>query len=56
MLTRGAFESLDQEMLTKHPEIQDGCGAAVALLIGDHVFIALLAAWTLASPTRIQFP
>eukprot|EP00927_Polykrikos_kofoidii_P020734 TRINITY_DN19877_c0_g1_i1.p1 TRINITY_DN19877_c0_g1~~TRINITY_DN19877_c0_g1_i1.p1 ORF type:complete len:554 (+),score=100.03 TRINITY_DN19877_c0_g1_i1:143-1663(+) len=39
---RLSFEDLDRELLAAQPPINDGCGAAVALLIGDHVFAALL--------------
>mmetsp|Transcript_11756 Transcript_11756/g.32128 ORF Transcript_11756/g.32128 Transcript_11756/m.32128 type:complete len:514 (-) Transcript_11756:140-1681(-) len=39
---RGTFEDLDRELLTNQIEIKDGCGAAVALLVGDHVFTAVL--------------
>lgn len=39
---RGTFEDLDQDILTAQPEIRDGCGAAVALLLGDTVFTAVL--------------
>lgn len=37
----GTFEDLDQELLSQ-PEVMDGCGAAVALLIGELVFTAVL--------------
>lgn len=36
------FEDLDQELLENQPEVNDGCGAAVALLIGETVFTAVL--------------
>mmetsp|Transcript_46469 Transcript_46469/g.101079 ORF Transcript_46469/g.101079 Transcript_46469/m.101079 type:complete len:522 (+) Transcript_46469:171-1736(+) len=39
---RGSFEDLDRELLTNQPEVNDGCGAAVALYIGDRVFVAVL--------------
>lgn len=39
---KSAVEDLDTDMVLNHPEINDGCGAAVALLIGNHVFTALL--------------
>lgn len=37
-----SFEDLDQELLDTQPNIQDGCGAAVVLTIGDHLFTAVL--------------
>eukprot|EP00933_Yihiella_yeosuensis_P018318 TRINITY_DN15077_c0_g3_i1.p1 TRINITY_DN15077_c0_g3~~TRINITY_DN15077_c0_g3_i1.p1 ORF type:complete len:513 (+),score=112.39 TRINITY_DN15077_c0_g3_i1:144-1682(+) len=37
-----SFEDLDKEMLETQPDIQDGCGAAVALLIGDYIFSAVV--------------
>lgn len=37
----GTFEDLDQELVANQ-EVRDGCGAAVALLIGDSVFTAVL--------------
>lgn len=37
-----SFEELDHELLANQPEVRDGCGAAVALLIGGHVFTAVL--------------
>lgn len=39
---RDAFEDLDHELQTCTPEVNDGCGAAVALLIGRWVFTAVL--------------
>jgi serine/threonine protein phosphatase PrpC len=36
----GTFEDLDADLLTQ-PEILDGCGAAVALLIGSNIFTAV---------------
>mmetsp|Transcript_130687 Transcript_130687/g.406366 ORF Transcript_130687/g.406366 Transcript_130687/m.406366 type:complete len:514 (+) Transcript_130687:74-1615(+) len=39
---RGTFEDLDKELLTNQTEIKDGCGSAVALLVGDHIFVAVL--------------
>jgi len=37
-----SFEDLDRELLTTQPEVLDGCGAVVALLIGDRIFVASL--------------
>lgn len=37
-----SLETLDQELLIRNPEIADGCGAAVALLVGDHLFVAFM--------------
>jgi len=37
-----SFEDLDKEILETQPDIQDGCGAAVALIIGDVLFSAML--------------
>jgi len=37
----GTFDDLDAELMANQ-EVQDGCGAAVALLIGDIVFTAAL--------------
>eukprot|EP00929_Paragymnodinium_shiwhaense_P071648 TRINITY_DN36401_c0_g1_i1.p1 TRINITY_DN36401_c0_g1~~TRINITY_DN36401_c0_g1_i1.p1 ORF type:complete len:516 (+),score=131.54 TRINITY_DN36401_c0_g1_i1:168-1715(+) len=39
---RDAFKDLDEELLAGQPDIHDGCGAAVALVIGDFLFTALL--------------
>jgi len=39
---RGTFEDLDRELIVNHTEVQDSCGAAVALLIGESVFIAVV--------------
>ncbi|CAK0861576.1 unnamed protein product [Prorocentrum cordatum] len=39
---RDTFEDLDHELQTCTPEINDGCGAAVALLIGRWIFTAVL--------------
>lgn len=36
-----SFEDLDQELL-EQPDVKDGCGAAVALILGDHLFTAVL--------------
>lgn len=36
------FDDLDHELLANQPEILDGCGAAVCLLIGEFVFTAVL--------------
>jgi len=36
------FKNLDEVMLKNQPEILDGCGAAVVLLIGEHVFSSLI--------------
>mmetsp|Transcript_19519 Transcript_19519/g.52373 ORF Transcript_19519/g.52373 Transcript_19519/m.52373 type:complete len:515 (-) Transcript_19519:22-1566(-) len=38
----GSFEDLDKELLANQPEVNDGCGAAVALLIGARLFTAVL--------------
>lgn len=37
-----SFEDLDQELLDTQPDIKDGCGAAVVLTVGDHLFTAVL--------------
>lgn len=37
-----SFEELDKEMIDTQPAIQDGCGASVALLVGDVLFTAVL--------------
>lgn len=37
-----SFHDLDAECLAQHPEGVDGCGAAVALLVGGHLFVAVL--------------
>eukprot|EP00439_Symbiodinium_sp_Y106_P040282 s5283_g4.t3 len=37
-----SLETLDQELLIRNPEIADGCGAAVALLVRDHLFVAFM--------------
>lgn len=39
---KSALEDLDTDMILNHPEISDGCGAAVALLIGNNVFTAVI--------------
>jgi len=39
-----SFEDLDADLLGSQPEVQDGCGAAVALLLGEHLFTAVLGA------------
>lgn len=36
-----AFEDLDKEVLRGHQGIQDGCGGAVALLVGEKLFTAV---------------
>jgi len=36
-----AFEDLDKEVLRNQPGIQDGCGGAVALLVGEKLFTAV---------------
>lgn len=36
------FEDLDTELLNNQPEVNDGCGAAVALLIGETIFTAVI--------------
>mmetsp|Transcript_14905 Transcript_14905/g.42311 ORF Transcript_14905/g.42311 Transcript_14905/m.42311 type:complete len:519 (-) Transcript_14905:121-1677(-) len=38
----GAFEDLDCDLIASQPEVNDGCGAAVVLLIGDVVFTAVV--------------
>lgn len=37
-----SFEDLDVDLLANQPDLMDGCGASVALLVGDHVFSAVL--------------
>eukprot|EP00931_Biecheleriopsis_adriatica_P046236 TRINITY_DN26539_c0_g1_i1.p1 TRINITY_DN26539_c0_g1~~TRINITY_DN26539_c0_g1_i1.p1 ORF type:complete len:497 (-),score=116.00 TRINITY_DN26539_c0_g1_i1:169-1659(-) len=37
-----SLELLDDELLSRNPEIADGCGAAVALLVGEYLFVALM--------------
>jgi len=37
-----SFHDLDADFLATTADIQDGCGAAVALVVGDHVFLASL--------------
>lgn len=37
-----SFEDLDRDLLENNPEITDGCGAAVALLVGQLLFTATL--------------
>jgi len=39
-----SFEDLDADLLKSQPEVQDGCGAAVLLLVGEHLFTAVLGA------------
>uniref|UniRef100_A0A7S4QJL5 Peptidylprolyl isomerase n=1 Tax=Alexandrium monilatum TaxID=311494 RepID=A0A7S4QJL5_9DINO len=39
-----SFEDLDKELLESQPEVKDGCGAAVALLLGEYLFTAVLGA------------
>jgi len=37
-----SFHDLDADYLATKPQVEDGCGAAAALLLGNHVFIAKL--------------
>lgn len=37
-----SFEDLDRELLDSQPEVKDGCGAAIALLLGEYLFTAVL--------------
>jgi len=37
-----SFEDLDRDLLTTQPEVMDGCGAAVVLLIGGFIFAVQL--------------
>lgn len=37
---RGTVEDLDEEIINNQPDVKDGCGAAVALLVGQHIFTA----------------
>lgn len=37
-----SFQDLDTEYLAQNPAVEDGCGAALALLIGSHAFVATL--------------
>jgi len=37
-----SFEDLDKELLDTQPDILDGCGAAIALLLGGTLFTAVL--------------
>lgn len=37
-----SFEDLDTDLLRTQPDVQDGCGAAVVLLVGDIAFTAVL--------------
>lgn len=37
-----SFEDLDGDLLRNQPEVQDGCGAAVVLLVGGIAFTAVL--------------
>uniref|UniRef100_A0A7S0FCH6 Peptidylprolyl isomerase n=1 Tax=Pyrodinium bahamense TaxID=73915 RepID=A0A7S0FCH6_9DINO len=39
-----SFEDLDRELLESQPEVKDGCGAVVALLLGEYLFTAVLGA------------
>mmetsp|Transcript_61746 Transcript_61746/g.186349 ORF Transcript_61746/g.186349 Transcript_61746/m.186349 type:complete len:549 (+) Transcript_61746:218-1864(+) len=39
-----SFEDLDRELLESVPEVKDGCGAAVALVLGEFLFSAVLGA------------
>eukprot|EP00928_Gymnodinium_smaydae_P049344 TRINITY_DN33108_c0_g1_i1.p1 TRINITY_DN33108_c0_g1~~TRINITY_DN33108_c0_g1_i1.p1 ORF type:complete len:506 (+),score=112.81 TRINITY_DN33108_c0_g1_i1:132-1649(+) len=39
---RGTVEDLDEEIINNQPDVKDGCGAAIALLIGQHIFTAVL--------------
>lgn len=41
-----SLENLDRELLARNPEIADGCGCAIALVVGDHLFIALTGSCT----------
>jgi hypothetical protein len=41
-MLRRSLAELDQELITEQPTIQDGCGASVALLVGDRLFTAAL--------------
>lgn len=38
--------ALDAELLAKNPEAEDGCGAAVALLVGEQLFLAVVGSCT----------
>eukprot|EP00425_Heterocapsa_triquetra_P031383 CAMPEP_0195118148 /NCGR_PEP_ID=MMETSP0448-20130528/116221_1 /TAXON_ID=66468 /ORGANISM="Heterocapsa triquestra, Strain CCMP 448" /LENGTH=291 /DNA_ID=CAMNT_0040155399 /DNA_START=72 /DNA_END=943 /DNA_ORIENTATION=- len=38
----GTFADLDQELLANQPDVQDGCGAVVVLIVGERAFVALL--------------
>eukprot|EP00931_Biecheleriopsis_adriatica_P020396 TRINITY_DN13646_c0_g1_i1.p1 TRINITY_DN13646_c0_g1~~TRINITY_DN13646_c0_g1_i1.p1 ORF type:complete len:476 (+),score=101.21 TRINITY_DN13646_c0_g1_i1:103-1530(+) len=37
-----SLKKLDKDLLEKNESLEDGCGAAVALLVGDYMFVALL--------------
>lgn len=37
-----SFEDLDKDLLETQPDIKDGCGAAVALLVGEYLFTCVL--------------
>jgi len=37
-----SFEDLDKDLLESQPDVRDGCGAAVALLLGEYLFTAVL--------------
>lgn len=39
-----SFEDMDREILETQPDVKDGCGAVVFLLVGDHLFSAVLGA------------
>jgi len=42
MMLQATFLELDQELISDQAGIQDGCGAALALLIGNRLFTAVL--------------
>mmetsp|Transcript_63037 Transcript_63037/g.133053 ORF Transcript_63037/g.133053 Transcript_63037/m.133053 type:complete len:521 (-) Transcript_63037:88-1650(-) len=37
-----SFEDMDRDILDTQPDIQDGCGASIALVIGEYLFTAVL--------------
>jgi len=39
-----SFEDLDKDLLEALPDTEEGCGAAVALLVGEYLFTAVLGA------------